>query len=73
MPARTREQRLFGAACLKRSLERTAGVGASELDIYKGALADLELKDEEVDAFLAEHSEDVDRALAAGRRPTDAQ
>lgn len=62
--ARTREERLFGAACLKLSLE-----GRSEAsEIYRGALRDLELTDAEVDAYLADHRREVEARLAAQRR-----
>jgi hypothetical protein len=64
---RTRAQRLFGAACLKLTLEKTSGVGAEELDIYAGALRDLELTEDEVDRFLDEHSEEVLEALKSSR------
>jgi hypothetical protein len=67
VPARTREERLFGAACLKVTLERSAGP-AHRSEIYRGALEDLGLTDAEVDAFLAEERPAVERALDA-RRP----
>ena len=60
MPPRTREQRLFGAACLKVQLERK---GISRSEIYEGALCDLKLKDEEVVEFLSRERERVEAAL----------
>ncbi|MEE2902527.1 MAG: hypothetical protein VYC39_09360 [Myxococcota bacterium] len=60
MPPRTREQRLFGAACLKVQLER-AGISRSE--IYNGALCDLELTDEDVVEFLSRERGRVEAAL----------
>ena len=60
MPPRTREQRLFGAACLKVQLER-AGISNSE--IYEGALSDLELTDAEVIDYLTRERNRVETAL----------
>jgi|GEM_PF-3123139 len=60
MPPRTREQRLFGAACLKVQLERT---GFSRSEIYDGTLCDLELTDEEVVDFLSRERGRVEAAL----------
>jgi hypothetical protein len=61
---RTREERLFGAACLKLSIE-----GRTEAsEIYQGALRDLDLTDADVNAYLAEHRRQVEERLAAQRR-----
>lgn len=57
------QQRLFGAACLKVTLEKSRGVGTAELDLYRGALKDLELSDEEVEAFLKNNRSAVVAAL----------
>src|SRR5688572_5471098 len=47
--AKSREERLFGAACLKLKLKiRALGEGGQE--VYRGALQDLGLRDEEVEA-----------------------
>ena len=67
MPPRTREERLFGAACLKLALEER-GAKASTMEIYEGALADLGLTDAEVDQYLGGHGDEVRAALAARRR-----
>jgi len=61
---KTKDQRLFGAACLKLKL---AGRGANE--IYESTLADLDLTDAEVEAYLAEHRDMVEAALEAHGRP----
>jgi len=65
---KTREERLFGAAVLRRSLalrgeaeERALGA------VYRGVLRDLGLLDEEVQAYLAEHGDAVDAAIGRGR------
>jgi hypothetical protein len=62
---RTKEQRLFGAACLKVKLESRGA--ASE--IYESTLKDLELTDSEVEAYLAEHRDMVEAALEAHGQP----
>lgn len=66
MPPRTKEERLFGAACLKLTLEARGG-GPTE--IYESTLVDLGLTDEEVEAYLAEHRDVVKAALEAHGRP----
>jgi hypothetical protein len=65
---KTREEKLFGAAVLRRSLalrgeaqERALGT------VYQGVLRDLGLRDEEVLAYLAEHGAAVDAAIGRGR------
>jgi hypothetical protein len=64
LPEKTKEQRLFGAACLKLTL--LARGGASE--IYEGALQDLQLTDAEVETYLSEHRDMVEAALDAHGR-----
>lgn len=63
--ARTREEKLFGAACLKLTLVGHSGVAS---DIYEGALVDLGLTDAEVEAYLQRHRAEVEAQLAARRR-----
>jgi hypothetical protein len=65
--ARTREERLFGAAVLRRSfaLRGEEGAGAFRA-VYDGVLRDLGLTDEEVVEFLADHQEAVDAAIGRG-------
>ena len=61
--AKTREQKLFGAAVLKTSFVLKGGLQSPTfLHVYPGVLRDLGLTDEEVDAYLAEHKEAVDKA-----------
>jgi hypothetical protein len=60
---KTKEQRLFGAAYLKLKL---AGRGR---EIYESTLSDLDLMDDEVEAYLAEHRDMVEAALEAHGRP----
>ncbi len=66
MPQKTKEQRLFGAACLKLMLESRGG-GPSE--IYESTLKDLELTSEEVEAYLEQHRDVVQAALEAHGQP----
>jgi hypothetical protein len=62
---KSRQERLFGAACLKQQLERSPGVNASASEIYRGTLRDLDLEESEVEAYLREHQAEVEAALDA--------
>ena len=69
MPRGTRQERLFGAACLKTQLEHSnPSAEAGALAIYKEILKDLDLTDDEVDVFLNAHRVEVEQALRSGRR-----
>jgi hypothetical protein len=68
---KTREERLFGAACLRLTLERGSGHGAAGSEIYRETLMDLELTDADVDAYLESHRDAVVAALAARRGSKD--
>jgi hypothetical protein len=59
-----KDQRLFGAACLKLTLEARGGPS----EIYEATLKDLEVTAEEVDAYLSEHRDVVKAALATRGR-----
>ncbi|CAN0595628.1 unnamed protein product, partial [Laminaria digitata] len=50
MAPKTREERLFGAACLRVTLERNGGSAMNE--IYNATLDDLGLEAEDVDTYL---------------------
>ena len=64
---KTREERLFSAAVLRRTFELNGGEQGAQFEtIYLGVLRDLGCTDEEVTAFLAEHRAEVEAAL--GRR-----
>lgn len=65
MAPKTREEKLFGAACLKVTLERTGGSATNE--IYTGTLCDLGLEDEEVVEYLRTERPRVEAALDRGR------
>src|SRR5437868_2078931 len=62
---KTRDERLFGAACLKVMLERTLRDRAGASEIYRATLSDLDILDEDVDGYLAEHREMIQTALDA--------
>ncbi|MEM1023916.1 MAG: hypothetical protein AAGD10_00340 [Myxococcota bacterium] len=65
MPPKSREERLFGAACLWVTLEKQGSPMAS--DIMQGTLEDLKLDASEVEAYLLGHREAVVAALKRGR------
>jgi len=61
---------LQGAAVIKALLTRQgAPSGDAENELYRGVLRDLGNTDEEVEAYLRQHSAEVEQALRAhGRR-----
>jgi hypothetical protein len=64
---KSRAERLFGAAVLRRSFElQDRQYEAGFKLIYEGVLRDLDVTDDDVVAYLAEHQGEVDRAI--GRR-----
>ncbi|NJK89325.1 MAG: hypothetical protein HC923_07915 [Myxococcales bacterium] len=63
---RSQEERLFGAACVRVTLER-AGVSPGSSDLYLGTLADLQLDDEKVLSYLTIHRDEVIRCLKVRR------
>jgi hypothetical protein len=66
-PKKTREEMLFAAAVLRRSLELSGDEQRQGFKfVYEGVLRDLHLTDEEVGEFLAGHALEVDAAV--GRR-----
>ncbi len=67
MPPRTREERLFGAACLRVQLEKSGGLVRGTSGIYEGALRDLDLTDDEVSQFLQSQRGRVEQALSEGK------
>jgi hypothetical protein len=59
---------LFGAAVVKAVLRKREGVTATNA-LYEGILRDLAVSDAEVEAYLAEHAEEVEQAIRShGRR-----
>jgi hypothetical protein len=64
---KTRAERLFSAAVVRRSFELQEGRYQEGFRfVYEGVLRDLELEEKDVDEYLAKHREEVDEAI--GRR-----
>jgi hypothetical protein len=64
---KTRDERLFSAAVVRRSFELQDAQYREGFEfVYQGVLRDLELTEAEVDAYLAEHRAEVEAAI--GRR-----
>jgi hypothetical protein len=65
--AKTRAERLFSAAVVRRSFELQDRQYAPGFRfVYEGVLRDLDLEDAEVAAYLEAHRDEVERAI--GRR-----
>lgn len=61
--AKTREQKIFGAAVLKTSFRlRDALESPAFKGIYPGVLRDLELADADVEAYIEAHRDAVEKA-----------
>lgn len=61
--AKTREQKIFGAAVLKTSFRlRDALDSPAFKGIYPGVLRDLELTDADVDAYIEANRDAVEKA-----------
>jgi hypothetical protein len=67
---KARRNPLLGAAVLKALLRRRAGDEWKKTQsLYEGILRDLELSDEQVEQYLADHAEEVEEAIRGhGRR-----
>jgi hypothetical protein len=64
---KTRDERLFAAAVLRRSFDLSGDEQRQGFRfVYEGVLRDLGLADDEVIEFLADHALEVDAAI--GRR-----
>jgi hypothetical protein len=64
---KTRDERLFAAAVLRRSFELAGDDQRKGYEfVYQGVLRDLGLEDAEVTEFLSGHALEVDAAI--GRR-----
>jgi len=65
--AKTRAEKLFSAAVVRRSFELQEGRYQEGFRfVYEGVLRDLGLKEREVEDYLAAHRAEVDEAI--GRR-----
>jgi hypothetical protein len=61
---KTREEKLFSAAVLRRSFELRGDEHREQFRfVYEGVLRDLALAADEVDAYLAAHRSEVEAAL----------
>jgi len=69
-PGKPRRNPLLGAAVLKALLLRRGGDDRKKTNaLYEGILRDLDLTDEDVDRYLAEHGPEVEEAIRGhGRR-----
>ena len=64
---KTKEEKLFSAAVLRRSFELRGDEHRAQFQfVYEGVLRDLGLGEAEVEAYLAEHQLEVQAALGRG-------
>jgi hypothetical protein len=67
---KTREEKLFAAAVLRRSFQLQDGEYREGFQfVYEGVLRDLGLEDEDVEAFLNAHRGEVEAAIGRSPRP----
>ncbi|HYS81731.1 MAG TPA: hypothetical protein VEM76_13535 [Anaeromyxobacteraceae bacterium] len=67
MRQKTKEEKLFSAAVLRRSFELRGDEHRAQFQfVYEGVLRDLGLDDAEVEAYLAGHRLEVDAAIGRG-------
>jgi hypothetical protein len=62
MAAKSRHERLFGAACVHVTFERLGG-NPSDHSLYRDTLEELGVSDDEVAQFLREHRAEVESKL----------
>jgi hypothetical protein len=69
--AKTREEKLFSAAVLRRSFElQESRYQDGFRFVYEGVLRDLGLEEREVEEFLSANRDEVERAIGRrGRTP----
>jgi hypothetical protein len=66
---KTRAERLFSAAVVRRSFELQEGRYREGFRfVYEGVLRDLELEDSEVEQYLAKHRDEIEAAIGRRRR-----
>ncbi len=66
---KTRAEKLFSAAVLRRSFELQEGqYQAGFRFVYEGVLRDLELAEKDVEEYLASHRAEVEKAIGRKRR-----
>lgn len=67
MAKKSPKEKLFGAAVLKMSFRLRGSEDSSAFKgIYPGVLRDLELEDAQVEAFIGENREAVEKAARGG-------
>ena len=67
--AKTRAEKLFSAAVLRLSFELQDGQYKDGFRfVYEGVLRDLGVEERDVEAYLAEHRAEVERAIGRKRR-----
>jgi hypothetical protein len=67
--AKTRAERLFSAAVLRRSFElQDEEYRGGFRFVYEGVLRDLGLEDDDVVEYLEKHRDEVERAIGRGRK-----
>ena len=65
----TKKNPLLGAAVVKAVLRKRARDAQATSALYQGILRDLGVTDQEVENYLAEHGDEVERAIRShGRR-----
>jgi hypothetical protein len=65
--AKTREEKLFSAAVLRRSFELRGEEHRQAFQfVYEGVLRDLALDGRDVEEYLAAHREEVEAAIGRG-------
>lgn len=65
--SKTKEERLFSAAVLRRSFELRGEEHREQFRfVYEGVLRDLGLDERDVEVYLAEHREEIEVAIGRG-------
>jgi hypothetical protein len=66
---KTRSERLFSAAVLRLSFElQDAEYREGFRFVYEGVLRDLDVAEQDVEAYLADHRAEVEKAIGRKRR-----
>ena len=66
---KTRDEKLFAAAVLRRSFELSGDEQRQGFKfVYEGVLRDLGLEEEDVEAYLASHRAEVEAAIGRRKR-----
>ncbi len=69
--AKTKDEKLFSAAVLRRSFELRGDEHRAQFRfVYEGVLRDLGLDAAEVEAYLGAHLAEIEAALGRGPKPS---